>query len=178
LSEKLLLGFNRLAIVDKSSNAMQPMETAKSLMIFNGEIYNFESLRDNLNQYNLNFKSYSDAEVLQQYIDHKGLDALNDLNGMFAIAYFNKESETLHLIRDRFGVKPLYYHVGKDKVFFASEVKALLPIIDNLEINSIKRICVWNHHNLNNVTIVDSIKGRYLHLLDADKLSNILYIYI
>jgi asparagine synthase (glutamine-hydrolysing) len=136
LSEKLLLGFNRLSIVDKSHDAMQPMETEKSLMIFNGEIYNFESLRHNLNEYNLNFKSYSDAEVLQQYIDHKGLNALNDLNGMFAIAYFNKQSETLHLIRDRFGVKPLYYYVGKDKVFFASEVKALLPIVDKLEINS------------------------------------------
>jgi asparagine synthase (glutamine-hydrolysing) len=74
--------------------------------------------------------------VLQQYIDHTGLGALNDLNGMFSIAYFNKETETLQLIRDRFGVKPLYYHVKKDKVFFASEVKALLPIIDNLEINS------------------------------------------
>jgi asparagine synthase (glutamine-hydrolysing) len=136
LSEKLLLGFNRLSIVDKSNDAMQPMETEKSLMIFNGEIYNFESLRHNLNEYDLNFKSYSDAEVLQQYIDHKGLNALNDLNGMFAIAYFNKQSETLHLIRDRFGVKPLYYYVGKDKVFFASEVKALLPIVDKLEINS------------------------------------------
>ena len=55
---------------------------------------------------------------------------------------------------------------------------SFIPKKDNLEINSIKRICVWNHHNLNNVTIVDSIKGRYLHLLDADKLSNILYIYI
>ncbi|MBA58494.1 MAG: asparagine synthase (glutamine-hydrolyzing) [Gammaproteobacteria bacterium] len=102
-------------------------------IVFNGEVYNFPELRNQLIQKGEYFKSDSDTEVVLRLISIYGLDAINKLNGMFAFALHDKKKNQVTLVRDRFGVKPLYAHVTPCGVLFASEMKALIPIISHLD---------------------------------------------
>ncbi len=106
------LGHRRLSIVDLSPLGHQPMASAdgRYVITFNGEIYNFPALRDELEGRGHRFRGHSDTEVLLAAIDAWGLDgALRRANGMFALAVWDAETRTLHLARDRLGEKPLYY---------------------------------------------------------------------
>lgn len=121
------LGHRRLRILDLSEAANQPFHShcGRFVMVFNGEIYNYQSLAQELPY---RFKTTSDTEVLLQAFVHYGEKFTEKLNGMFAIAIYDKQSDTLHLFRDRLGIKPLhYYHQGNDFAF-ASEIKALLQL--------------------------------------------------
>ncbi len=122
------LGHRRLAIIDLSSLGRQPMVTAdgRYTLTFNGEIYNFQELRAELAARGRSFVSRSDSEVLLQAFATWGVDALVRFNGMFAFAIWDRETRTLTLARDRFGVKPLYYAQVGSTFLFASEVKGLL----------------------------------------------------
>lgn len=124
----IALGFRRLAILDLSTAGHQPMISADGnlVMIFNGEIYNHHALRAELEQAGAGgWRGHSDSEVLLAAIQHWGFTAtLPRLNGMFAIAVWDRRVRRLHLARDRFGEKPLYYgHVG-GIFLFGSEIKA------------------------------------------------------
>lgn len=121
------LAMRRLAIIDVS-NGHQPMASAdgKIQLVFNGEIYNFRELRTILEQKGYVFYTNSDTEVVLRLYEDKGLDFVHDLNGMFAIAIWNRETEDLLLIRDRFGKKPLYYTLTDGSLAFSSELKSLL----------------------------------------------------
>jgi asparagine synthase (glutamine-hydrolysing) len=125
-SGNLCLGHNRLKIVDLSDGAQQPMESDLSIIIFNGEIYNHGKIREHLVKLGLIFQTNSDTEVLQKFLDFYGTSELNMLNGMFSLAYFNKLDQSLTLIRDRFGVKPLYYQTKLGCLFFGSEMRIFL----------------------------------------------------
>lgn len=129
------LAHNRLSIIDLSSDANQPFYFQSLVLIYNGEIYNYIELREELRGLGYFFTTNSDSEVLIKGFSHWGPDVLNKLNGMFAFAVYNKESKTLFLARDRVGVKPLYYCCDDSSIYFASELKALLshfPIeVDN-----------------------------------------------
>lgn len=121
------LGFRRLAILDLSADANQPMTLpgGRYTIVFNGEIYNFLELRGELERLGEVFRSNSDTEVLLNLFTRYGLRCLERLNGMFAFCLYDKLERTFLLVRDRLGVKPLYYWSRGKAFAFASEVRAL-----------------------------------------------------
>jgi len=122
------LGHRRLAILDTSSKGAQPMTShnGRWVVVFNGCIYNFLELRKKLEKKGHRFVSTCDTEVLVEGIDEYGMDFVKELNGMFAVAAWDKKTQSLYLSRDRFGVKPLYYWFNGKSIVFASEIKAIL----------------------------------------------------
>jgi asparagine synthase (glutamine-hydrolysing) len=122
------LGHRRLAIIDLSPLAHQPMVSVEHryVLTYNGEIYNFRELRGELEALGHWFRSQSDTEVLLAALQQWGTDALARLNGMFAFALWDRKERTLLLARDRYGVKPLYVARQGNRFSFASEQKALL----------------------------------------------------
>jgi asparagine synthase (glutamine-hydrolysing) len=127
-SKGVALGFRRLAIVDLSPTGHQPMLSANEryVMIFNGEIYNYTELRSELDSASYTFRGTSDTEVMLAGILEWGLEkAFMRFNGMFAIALWDRHEKRLHLIRDRIGVKPLYYGWAGNTLIFGSELKSL-----------------------------------------------------
>ena len=128
------LAHTRLSIQDLSSLGHQPMlsDDQSLALVFNGEIYNFQALRTELEQAGHVFKGHSDTEVLLRLYQEKGTDMLPLLNGIFAIAIWNQKEQSLFVARDALGVKPFYF-IAQDELFaFASEIKALIPICPDL----------------------------------------------
>jgi asparagine synthase (glutamine-hydrolysing) len=127
---RLGLGHRRLSIIDLSPAGHEPMSDASGeiWLTFNGEIYNFKSLRRQLEAAGHRFRSDSDAEVLIYAYREWGRDFLSRLNGMFAFAIWDARDQTLLLARDRLGIKPLYYAQTPAGFAFASEIKALLAV--------------------------------------------------
>ena len=131
--KNLLLGHKRLSIIDLD-NGKQPMQYKQYTIVYNGEIYNTEDIKKDLEEKNYKFSTTSDTEVLLKgYIEYKG-KILEKLEGIYAFAIY--DGQNIFMGRDRFGVKPLFYTKVGDNFFFASEIKALLtnklvkPIID------------------------------------------------
>jgi asparagine synthase (glutamine-hydrolysing) len=125
------LAHRRLSIIDLASGH-QPMSSADGMvhLVFNGEIYNFQELRSELEQAGHRFRTHSDTEVLLAlYLQH-GLDTFPRLNGMFACAFWDQRSDRLIMARDRFGKKPLFYHIDSRRALFGSELKSLLAYGD------------------------------------------------
>jgi asparagine synthase (glutamine-hydrolysing) len=122
-----LLIHTRLAIIDTTNAASQPFVdcTSRYTIIYNGEIFNYKELKQELIEKGIKFQSQSDTEVLLYLFITYGADCLNKLNGFFAFAIYDKLEESLFVARDRYGVKPLYYHKNQDAFYFASEIKAL-----------------------------------------------------
>jgi asparagine synthase (glutamine-hydrolysing) len=122
------LGHRRLAIIDLSDAAQQPMATpdGRFVITYNGEVYNFRELRAELEQIGVRFRSHSDTEVILAALAHWGVAAIPRFNGMFALALWDVEQRELLLARDRCGIKPLYYTWLGDRVLFGSEIKAIL----------------------------------------------------
>lgn len=127
VGDAVSLGHNRLSIIDLSENASQPMwdEKEECVVVFNGEIYNFQELRRDLEK-NYSFRSQSDTEVLLHAYKEHGTDCVKLLNGIFAFAIWDKRNGQLFLARDRMGIKPLYYFFDGRRLIFSSEIKALL----------------------------------------------------
>ena len=126
--KKLGFGFRRLAIIDLSRAGNQPManEDKTLWLMFNGEIYNFQELKEELIKKGHQFKSKTDSEVLLHLYEEKGEKCLDDLNGMYAFVIWDEKQQKLFASRDRIGIKPFYYYY-KDGVFlFGSEIKAIL----------------------------------------------------
>src|SRR5688572_12647869 len=128
LSGSVGLGFRRLSILDLSPAGHQPMLSAdgRHALIFNGEIYNYIELRDELQARGRRFRSTGDSEVLLQAYDQWRLDCVDRFNGMWAFAIHDAERQSVVVSRDRFGVKPLFRYRAGDVVLFASEIKAIL----------------------------------------------------
>ena len=117
-------GQRRLSILDLSPLGHQPMSFEHITVDFNGEIYNFKEIKLALEEKGYSFKSWSDTEVIVKAYHCWGLDMLGKFIGMFAIAILDKEQKKVHFIRDRAGVKPLYYYWEEDLFLFGSELKA------------------------------------------------------
>lgn len=127
LENNIGLGHRRLSIIDVSSAGHQPFfsDDNRYAMVFNGEIYNYKDFYPELKSKGFDIKTGSDSEVLIKLFELYGTKMLNRLNGMFAIAIWDKLQKKLTLIRDRMGVKPLYYSLFNETLYFASEQKAL-----------------------------------------------------
>ncbi|MAE49327.1 asparagine synthase (glutamine-hydrolyzing) [Candidatus Pacearchaeota archaeon] len=130
------LGHRRLAIVDLSKRGKQPMhnEDESVWVVFNGEIYNFRALREELKGHE--FTSDTDTEVLVHGYEEWGLEGLLErLQGAFAFCLYDKEKDRMFLVRDRLGIKPLYYFVDRGRIAFCSEMKALIGLVKKKRVN-------------------------------------------
>lgn len=125
IDENIALGHRRLSIIDLD-NGKQPMESKELIVIFNGEIYNYKELREELMKKNYKFNTNSDTEVLLHGYKEWGEDIPKKLRGMFAFAIWDRKKKSLFCARDHFGIKPLYYYKNKDIFMFASEIKSFL----------------------------------------------------
>jgi len=136
------LGHRRLSIIDLSERSNQPMYSSNEryVIVYNGEVYNFQEIGAGLKESNGNnsmkLKTSSDTEVILEAFSQLGIDSIQQLNGMFAIAIYDKELQELYLIRDRLGIKPLMYYWDGNNLAFASEIKSLIELSKvNREIN-------------------------------------------
>ncbi len=126
VDNNLGLGHRRLSIIDTRDVANQPMRSNNHEwhLVYNGEIYNFQEIKEQLDY---KFITNSDTEVILAAIQEKGINwFLNQANGMFAIALYNSKTKNLFLVRDRLGIKPLYYYKDEKNLIFSSEIKAIL----------------------------------------------------
>jgi asparagine synthase (glutamine-hydrolysing) len=156
------LGANRLSIIDLTAAAHMPMSTdhARWWIAYNGEVYNFQGLRAELDGRGYAFRSRSDTEVVLRAFEEWGEGCLERLVGMFAFVIYDRLTDTLTLARDRFGKKPLYYMREGEHVLFASEMKALMPFGGDLRVNQ-HRLLEWALYRSAEVgsstTLVESI---------------------
>ena len=139
MSNNYQFGFQRLAIQDLTPAGSQPMiDRNGNILCFNGEIYNFLEIRNELKSVGEVFISQCDTEVLLKAVSVFGFArTLKKLDGMYAGCYFDYKQSKLFLFRDPFGMKPLFYHLKEGKFVCASEVKAILPLMDSVEIDQV-----------------------------------------
>lgn len=124
------LGHGRLSIIDLTSSSDQPMidEDGNLILVFNGEIYNYQEIKEDLSKRGHTFRTHSDTEVLLKAYKEFGKNCLTMLRGMFAFAVYDKQKDKLFLARDRFGIKPIFYSFYQNQFVFASEVT---PIVES-----------------------------------------------
>lgn len=135
--ENVSFGHARLAIIDLSDKAKQPMKSqnGRFTIVYNGEIYNFAEIKDELLSLDYQFNSTSDTEVLINAWQAWGPECLKKLNGIFAFAVYDQETKNIFLARDRLGVKPLYYYFKNNQFIFSSEIKGILEHQIKREVN-------------------------------------------
>lgn len=134
-AEGMGMGHRRLSIIDLSGAANQPIYSAdgRFAMIYNGEVYNFQSLRQKLSSHS--WKTHSDSEVVLELFAHYGAESFAWLNGMYALAIYDKELKKLTLARDPVGIKPLFYYYDGDSFVFSSELKSIKKLYPQLSVN-------------------------------------------
>lgn len=134
--ENYFLGHTRLSILDLSTNGNQPMisKDGKYGIIFNGEIYNHLDLRERELK-SIDFTSTSDTETLLYGLIEIGVNFINKLNGIFAFSFYNFETKEFIIVRDHFGVKPLYYYLNENEICFSSESKAFMSYLPHVTVN-------------------------------------------
>ncbi|MBN1970651.1 MAG: asparagine synthase (glutamine-hydrolyzing) [Candidatus Delongbacteria bacterium] len=135
IESELALVHRRLSIIDLSPKGFQPMVNEDIAIVYNGEIFNYIELREELSS-SYNFSTNSDTEVIIAAYRKWGIKMLDKFDGMFAIALYDKKVNHLFLIRDHYGIKPLFYNINKDTLIFASDIKSLISTgLVNREIN-------------------------------------------
>ena len=180
LFDGLAFGHARLSIIDTTNAANQPFsdQTGRYTIVFNGEIFNFQELKQELLNDGITFKTASDTEVLLYLFIKHGAACLEKLNGFFAFAIFDKNENSLFITRDRMGVKPLLYYFDGSTFIFGSELKAILKF--NI-IKSIDKLSLFNYFQFNyipsNNSIFSKIKklkpAHYIQLTNINELSKI-----
>ena len=131
LDDWIGLGSTRLSILDLSGGTQPIHNEDKTLwIVFNGEIFNYVELKEELRNKGHHFYTTTDTEVILHLFEEKGPQCLNDLNGQFAFAMWNSKERKLFLARDRVGIHPLYYTIQKDRMVFASEIKSIFSAGD------------------------------------------------
>ncbi|MEM0542082.1 asparagine synthase (glutamine-hydrolyzing) [Flavobacterium sp. j3] len=178
LNNNIGLGHRRLSIIDTTSGGHQPFisENGRYTIVFNGEIYNYQSFYPELKGKGISLKTSSDTEVLLKLYELYGMEMLGRLNGMFAFAIWDDVEKKLILCRDRMGVKPLYYAIYKDTLFFASEQKALFTAGVPLEIsNDGMEEYIFNRFVAGENTLYNQVKkvlpGHYLIIDEKGKIT-------
>lgn len=166
------LGHRRLSIIDLTSSGRQPMQSidGRYSIVFNGEIYNYRELREELISHGLQFTSNSDTEVLLKAWGYWAEDCLTRLKGMFAFAVFDRKKETLFCARDSFGIKPFYYSLTEKGFFFSSELPALYFLLDQKNKINLQRaydFLVFDGYDDSEATFTEGVK----QLMPAQSLS-------
>src|SRR6476620_240277 len=170
------LGHKRLSIIDLSAAGRQPManEDESVWLTLNGEIYNYQELRQELETKGHRFRSHSDSEVVVHLYEESGAKCLAKLKGMFAFALWDSKDQSLLLARDRVGKKPLHYCLTGDGLIFASEIKALLQhpsVSRDLDFKALSKYLSYEYVTAPD-TIFRSIKnlepGHYLVYADGE----------
>lgn len=123
--KKVSFAFNRLSIMDLNKGN-QPIENKNIVTIFNGEIYNFKEIRSELKKIGHKFDTNSDSEIIAPAFSEWGIKCIEKFNGMFAIAIYDKNYSKVYLVRDRVGIKPLYYSMLNNQIIFSSEIKGII----------------------------------------------------
>lgn len=174
----LMLGHRRLAIIDTSSAGHQPMSDLPQniWLTYNGEIYNYQELREELEKVGYKFVTHSDTEVIIYAYEEWGIECIKRFNGMFAFGLWDRRHNQFYLARDRYGIKPVYYTTLADNTFiFASEIKAVLEYKDyHMQIDYEGLLEYFTFQNFfTNKTLYQDIKileaGHYLQVnLQAD----------
>ncbi len=170
----LFFGFSRLSIQDQNKRSNQPFIFKNLILCFNGEIYNFNEIRNLLKKEKIKFKTNSDTEVLIKLIYFKGLNfALKKIEGMWAFSLYDKSSKKLILCRDRFGEKPLLYYKSKNTLYFGSELSVFKEFLNgnlNINLEYLKRylFCDYRYLNKNYLHFFKGIKkilpGTYMEI--------------
>ncbi|WP_436513644.1 asparagine synthase (glutamine-hydrolyzing) [Clostridium thermobutyricum] len=150
IDENIILTFRRLSIIDLENGAQPFNFYNKYIVVFNGEIYNFSELREELSEKGYEFKTNSEIEVIATLYDEYKKDFISYLRGMFAIVIYDKEERKVIITRDHFGIKPLYYFENEKGLYFSSELKSLWAINENL---------TYNKDEINNYLTVQYIPG-------------------
>ncbi len=134
-----VLGHNRLAIIDTKERSNQPLvdATGRYSIVFNGEIYNYQSLKNDLLKQDYQFQTSSDTEVLLYHLIQYGTEGISDLEGCFAFSFYDAEEDDLILARDRMGIKPLLFSIAEEQISFASELNAFKWLIDEHTIDDV-----------------------------------------
>jgi asparagine synthase (glutamine-hydrolysing) len=157
--EKIILGSNRLSILDLSSNGKMPMQddSGNYIIIFNGEIYNYIELKK---KFNIFTRTNTDTEVLLELYKKIGINCLDELNGMFAFAIYDLKKKKLICARDPIGIKPLYYSIEGNNFYFSSEVKSINKFYKTKNINHdyVKNYLSYGLYDYNEETFFSSIK--------------------
>jgi len=135
--ENIGLGHARLSIMDTSNAAAQPFihEDGRYVLVFNGEIYNFKELRTPLEKEGIKFRTHSDTEVLLELYKKEKEKCIEKFVGFFAFAILDKQSQSVFVARDRFGIKPLYIYQDENKILFGSELKSIMAFEMKKDIN-------------------------------------------
>lgn len=165
------LGMRRLSIIDLSGGSQPIYNENKSIWtVFNGEIYNFPELKNELTSKGHIFKTNSDTEVIVHGYEEWGIDFPKHLNGMFAIAMHDINKNKFFLVRDHIGIKPVYYAFNNKRIIFGSEIKAILEsklVEKELDMNSLGEFLSWEYIP-GESTLIKSIKklepGKYLEI--------------
>lgn len=168
-NHEVYLGHRRLSIVDLTEAGSQPMNSLSenSSIIFNGEIYNHLELRKDLE--NVTFRGHSDTETIIEYIEKNGIDFVKNFNGIFAFAYLDKKNNKLYLVRDPFGVKPLYYYHNSNKILFSSEIRPIKKSFDAiLDKNNLATLLKLRYNPSPNTLHNNIYKLKPGHILTVD----------
>mgnify|MGYP001193807829 FL=1 len=137
LDDDIFLGHHRLAIIDTSIKSNQPMQIGKHVIVFNGVIFNYPSIKKDLERKGHTFKSAGDTEVIiRSYIEY-GAECVKHLDGVFAFCIYNMDKKSIFLARDRIGIKPLYYLKENNQIIFSSHMKGIIQNMETKEINPI-----------------------------------------
>ena len=175
--EKYQLGFGhrRLSIQDLSTHGHQPMSYENLSIIYNGEVYNFKEIREELEGLGYSFISHSDTEVILKAFHQWGLRSVDRFRGMFAFSIYDKGKKKIYIVRDRAGVKPLYYY-HKDGLFlYASELKAFYPhprFQKNINRDALSLYLQFGYIQAPYTIFQDSYKLKPAHYLEYDLISN------
>ncbi|MCZ4409261.1 asparagine synthase (glutamine-hydrolyzing) [Cryomorphaceae bacterium 1068] len=132
---KCALAHRRLSIIDTDSRSDQPMKKGSHSLIFNGEIYNYKELKTELTSKGYSFQTKGDTEVLLIGLIEEGVSFLKKVNGFFAFGFYSESENRLIIGRDRYGIKPLYYHRSSDEVIFGSSLGTVMPYLSKPEID-------------------------------------------
>lgn len=157
--DRVALGHVRLSIIDLSKEADQPMRVGQYCVIYNGEIYNYIEIRQELKQKGYYFTTNSDTEVLVDAFDYWGEQCVTKFNGMWAFAILNNQTNTLFCSRDRYGVKPFNYFHDKDQFIFASEIKPIISYKPELRIPNYNSIGLYCREGINGELAETWFKG-------------------
>jgi len=172
IDDKFIFGHKRLSIIDLDNHAKQPMisKCKSHIIVFNGEIYNYKEIRDELLDIGYTFDTDSDTEVLLNAFIEYGIDSLKKFIGMFSFAIYNQITDEFYIVRDRLGIKPLYYYHTDNKFIFSSEIKSILELETvkwQLDISAVSSYLSFRYPILDNTYFVgiDSLPpGHYIKI--------------